>query len=90
MNEELIKECKTYIEQGDLTGLQTYYGGLQDVDFGYNPNWQYIYQKVYLHACLKKQRAIADWLVSLFEHFDVVTQIALRQLFPYGRYLLAH
>jgi hypothetical protein len=53
------------------------------------PNLQYLYQKVYLHACLKKKVEIVDWLTSLFSTFDQVSQIAMRQMFPYGRHLLA-
>jgi len=89
MNEALVTECKTFIEQGDLAGLQNYYSELQNTEFYLIPNWQFIYHRIYLHACLKKQKVIADWLTGLFVTFDPVTQIALRQLFPYGRYLLA-
>jgi hypothetical protein len=89
MNEALVAECKTFIEQGDLAGLQNYYSELQKTDFDLIPNWQFIYHHIYLHACLKKQKGIAEWLTDLFVTFDPVTQIALRQLFPYGRYLLA-
>ena len=37
---------------------------------------------------LKKQKEICIWLDTLFPTFDPITQIALRQLFPYARYLL--
>jgi len=89
MNDALIKECKTYVNSGDLSGLQSYYTDLQNTEFLTPVNWQLIYQKVYLHACLKKQKEIADWLTHMFSTFDQITQIAMRQLFPYGRYLLA-
>lgn len=51
-------------------------------------DWGYLYQKVYLHACLKKRARIAEWLQAQFTNLDEITQIALRQIFPYGRYLL--
>jgi hypothetical protein len=89
MDQALINECKTYIEIGDLSGLQNYYNELLGSNFEISPNWQYIYHRIYLHACLKKKQVIADWLTSIFSTFDPVTQIALRQIFPYGRYLLA-
>lgn len=89
MDQTLINECKTYIEDGDLSGLQTYYNELLCSNFEISPNWQYIYHRIYLHACLKKKQVIADWLTSIFSTFDPITQIALRQIFPYGRYLLA-
>jgi hypothetical protein len=89
MNEAVIKACKAYVNQGDLAGLMTYYGQVRDHDFGYNLNWEYIYHRIYLHACLKKKQDIADWLTSIFSSFDIVSQAGLRQIFPYGRYLLA-
>jgi hypothetical protein len=89
MNKALVLECKSFINEGNLIGLQEYYSNIQNADFGYDPNWQYIYSQIYLHACLKKKQEIADWLVEIFLIFDPVSQIALRQIFPYGRYLLA-
>jgi hypothetical protein len=89
MNKELVSNCKSYVTEGNLAGLQEYYSEIQSMEYEYDPNWQYIYQQVYLHACLKKKRDIADWLTSIFSNFDPVSQIALRQVFPYGRYLLA-
>lgn len=89
MNEAFIKACKTYVNAGDLSGLQTYYAEIQQNNYGYNPNWEYIYHRIYLHACLKKQQHIVDWLTSLFTTFDPVSQLGLRQIFPYGRYLLS-
>jgi len=86
MNEALIRNFKTLVNAGDLGGLQTYYKEILEGE--YNPNWEYIYHRVYLHACLKQQVAIADWLTGLFSTFDPVLQIALRQIFPYGRHLL--
>ena len=89
MNDAMIKECKTYVNQGDLAGLMKYYSDAREHDFGYSLNWEYIYHRVYLHACLKKKQDIVDWLTSIFTSFDIVSQVGLRQIFPYGRYLLA-
>lgn len=89
MNREFISNCKEFINHGDLEGLKEYYSGLQNMDYDYNPNWQYIYRQVYIHSCLKKKYDIADWLTEIFSSFDPVSQIALRQIFPYGRYLLS-
>jgi hypothetical protein len=83
--ESFLKECKVFIEKDNLEALQEYYA-----DYGEEPfPWEYIYQKLYLHACLKKKQRIVDWLNSLYSHFDPIQQIALRQMFFYGRYLLA-
>ena len=83
--ETFLKECKTLIEKDNLEGLQETYLEVQ----GENYPWEYIYQKLYLHACLKKKRKIVEWMDSLFGLMDPIQQIALRQMFSYGRYLLA-
>jgi trans-aconitate methyltransferase len=80
-----LKDCKQMIEKDNLEGLQEYYAEYSHENFP----WDYIYQKLYLHACLKKKQRIVDWLTSLYSSFDPIQQIALRQMFSYGRYLLA-
>jgi hypothetical protein len=77
--------CKTMIEKDNLEGLQEYYAeSMQE-----NYPWEYIYQKLYLHACLKKKKRIVEWMVGLFPMFDPIQQIALKHMFSYGKYLLA-
>ncbi len=80
-----LNDCKQMIEKDNLEGLQEYYAEYSHENFP----WDYIYQKLYLHACLKKKQRIVDWLTSLYSSFDPIQQIALRQMFSYGRYLLA-
>jgi hypothetical protein len=89
MNEAFIRTCKTYVNEGNLLGLQDCYNEMRNNDLGYNLNWEYIYHRIYLHACLKKKQDIANWLTSIFTSFDIISQTGLRQIFPYGRYLLA-
>ncbi len=73
------------IEKDNVEGLQELYLETQDEEYP----WEYIYQKLYLHACLKKQHRSVEWLRGLFSSFDPIQQIALRQMFFYGKYLLA-
>ncbi len=89
MDKALISNCKDFINSGDLEGLKSYYSELQNMEYGHTPNWQYIYRQLYIHSCLKKKKEIADWFIDIFPMFDLVSQIALRQIFPYGRYLLS-
>lgn len=89
MNTAIIKNCKDFINNGDLNGLKEYYSELQNSEYEYNPNWQYIYRQLYIHSCLKKKKEIVDWFIDIFPSFDPVSQIALRQIFPYGKYLLS-
>lgn len=80
-----LKRCKILIEEDNVEGLQEYYA--ENITEPYP--WEYVYQKLYLHACLKKKRQVVEWMNGLFERFDPIQKIALRQMFSYGRYLLA-
>ena len=85
MNDAFIRTCKVCIDEGNLAGLQKCYAEIQsESDF----NWEYIFYRVYLHACLKKKKDIADWLTEIFAKLDPIDQASLRQIFPYGRHLL--
>jgi hypothetical protein len=83
--EAFLKLCKTMIEKDNLEGLQEFYLENQDQPYA----WEYVYQKLYLHACLKKKHRIVEWMRPLFDQFDPIQQIGIRQLFSYGKYLLA-
>jgi hypothetical protein len=82
--EGFIKHCKTLINEGNLDELRD----VITENLGEVWAWEYIYQKLYLHACLKKKSRIVDWLNGLYSMFDPIQQIALRQMFSYGKYLL--
>jgi hypothetical protein len=86
---QLIMEIKPYINNGNLDGLkEQWYEYRVETEFDREIAWDYIFQKIYLHAALKKQDAICNWLNTVFTEFDPIHQIALRQMFPYARYLL--
>ncbi len=87
MAEEIVRNFKSYVNAGNLEDCQDYVQFLRDE--GEPLAWDYIYQKVYLYACLRKQKHIVDWLLELYKELSVIEQIAIRQIFPYGRYLLA-
>jgi hypothetical protein len=85
-SEAFVIECKEFINKGNLTGLQEFVlDYLDDAQIA----WEYVIQKLYVHACLKKQKDIAEWISSQIERLDPIQQIAIRQMFPYGRWLLA-
>ncbi len=89
MVEGVICNFKRYIEAGSLEACKSY---LQEIIDEYENDsipWDYIFQKVYLHACLKKQKSIVDWLMLVFNGLPPIQQIAVRQVFSYGRSLLA-
>ncbi len=85
-SEAFVIECKEFINKGNLTGLQEFVlDYLDDAQIA----WEYVIQKLYVHACLKKQKDIAEWISGQIERLDPIQQIAIRQMFPYGRWLLA-
>jgi len=89
IEEQLVVEIKPYINKGNLDGLKEQWLEYRtETDFGREIAWDFVFQKIYLHAALKKQKAICEWLDTVFTEFDPIQQIALRQMFPYSRYLL--
>ena len=72
---------KHLIERGAFQEFKEFLEEMEMVDWAF--------QKLYLHACLKGRKEIAEWLeTSVFPTMDPIAQIALRQGFAYGRYLL--
>jgi hypothetical protein len=86
MDDARIRYVKECITRDDLPALQEFYAELQDTE---NVDWQRLFLKAYLHACLKKREAIVQWFMEEYEKFDPISKIALRQSFAYGRWLLA-
>jgi hypothetical protein len=90
IEEQLISEIKPIIERGDIHRLQQIWREyVYETDFGRELAWDVIFQKIYLHAALKKQKHICEWLDTIFTHLNPIQQIALRQIFPYARSLLS-
>lgn len=84
--DRFITECKEYITNGDIATLKEY-------EASYSSDgrlaWDYILMKLYIHACLKKQKEIATWLLSLTERLDPIQKVAIRSGISYGKRLLA-
>lgn len=80
----MTRFMKDLVTLDNLEGLKDYVYENQSLDLP----WDVIYKDVYLHACLKKKPLIVNWLLEVYETMDPITKIALKQLFPYGRYLL--
>ncbi len=88
---EVIYEIKKIINQKtySIQHLQDYWQDLQNMEFEVNPDWSFVFQKIYIHACLKGQAETANWLKTLFEEkSDPIQKIAYRQTYSYGKYLL--
>jgi hypothetical protein len=89
IEDQIISQIKPFINKGNLEGLkEQWLEYTTETDFERDIAWDYIFQKIYLHAALKKQKHICEWLDLLFTKFNPVVQVALRQMFAYARYLL--
>ena len=89
MSNTIIEVCKKYIEENNIDYLQLYYKEVTTSDHFQDLDWPSIFHRLYLHACLKKKPEIAQWFeTALYPTMDPIQQIALRQIFPYGRHLL--
>ncbi len=89
IEEQLIAEIKPYINNGNLEGLKEQWTEYRlETEFDRQVSWDFVFQKIYLHAALKKQKVICEWLDTVFTEFDPIQQIALRQMFSYARHLL--
>lgn len=88
--DEIIKICKKIIKDDDITSLKEYYSNLNEIDIFISNvvAYEYIYQKIFLHACINKKREIIEWLMDKYEKMDNIRKIGLRQMFYYGKYLL--
>jgi len=84
--EDIIHVFKEFINKKDAEGFTSFLSETQD---DYDGVWDYIFKKVYIHACLKKNQPIVDILLKQYEELSEIERIAIRQVFPYGRYLLA-
>ena len=98
--DKVIRECKYYIDNDKLDCLKDEFenmtikridldkSGYHDTKPEYRPNFEYVFQKVYLHACLKKKLEFIEYLKEVYETFGEIEKMALRHTFIYGKYLL--
>ena len=86
--QQIIKECKHFIDTYNLDELKNLYNTLNETNLEYDINISFIFKEVFFYACKKNNKDIIDWLMSVYNNFDTVTKIALRQMFFYGKYIL--
>jgi hypothetical protein len=86
---ETIRDLKELINSDNLETFKRYVDEfIQSTEYPIDP--AFIFQKVYLHACLKKRHEIVNYLLrDCFPLLDPIEQIAIRQVFSYGRVLLS-
>ena len=86
----ILRTGKDYIKYNDTSGLQTYLKTAERRTVDYQLNFQYVFRDLYYYACKNGTQEMISWFICVyFDYFDVVSRIAMRQTFSYGKYLLA-
>jgi hypothetical protein len=89
LEDHIVTTIKPLINKGDVDLVKELWIEYQgETEFPREVAWDYVFQKIYIHAALKKQKTICDWLDTLFITFDPIIQIGMRQTFAYARTLL--
>ena len=82
---EFVRQSKEFIDRDYLEGLIEFVKEYHQDD---TIAWDYILQKLYIHACLRKKLAISEKILEYIVLLDPIQQIAIRQMIPYGKWLL--
>ena len=75
MEESLLRECKEYINANKFEEFQEFYRELTESD------WANLYQKVYLHACLKKNTRLPSGLRLYLGNFLPLHKLPIANCF---------
>ena len=89
-NDKLINEFKYYIDNQKYDSVYELYTSIvekYDKSKEYRCNYEYIFQKVYLYACIKGEIEIINFMKSIYETFGDVEKIALKPTSIYGKYI---
>ena len=90
ISHQIFKELKEFIDLHKVDGFQEYTKELlYDTEFQQPPDWPWIFNKLFIHACSKNERDIAKWVRQTFdERVDAISKIAYKHSFAYGDTLL--
>jgi hypothetical protein len=88
--DRIIETFKYYIDHEKYDEIQKYYEEIVENkdDAEYRLNYEYIFQKVFLYACLKKKMDVVEFMNKIYLTFDIVEQIALKPTLIYGKYII--
>lgn len=83
-----VDVCKEIIDRGNLEELQLEVAERWRCEGAEQIAWEYVILKTYLHACLRKKKDIAEWVAEQMDRLDPIQKMAIRQMLPYGRWLM--
>jgi hypothetical protein len=90
-NDTIIRKAKDCIDDNNYERLQEIYERLIKENREkreYRPNFEYVFQKIYLYACIKGDKDVIEWMKRIYETFGDVEKIALKPTLIYGKYIL--
>ena len=83
---DILENYKKHIKNDNIKALNSYSEYLVNTE---NMNFGYIYQKMFNYACQFGSMNIIVWFIQVYyEFFTNMEQIALRQSFVYGKYIM--
>lgn len=89
MQQNIIDNLKDIIKKDDIINLKLYYFNIiNNNSYEYSLNLQYIYKEILIFTCYKGTNKILNFLLDIYNLFDDVSKIALRQVFFYCKYIL--
>ena len=89
MQQNIIDDLKNIIKKDDIINLRLYYFNIiNNTSIEYSLNLQYIYKEILIFTCYNGTNKILNYLLDIYNLFDDVSKIALRQVFFYCKYIL--
>jgi hypothetical protein len=89
VEQSIVDDIKEIIERGCLEEVQEYWMSITtEYEFDQPPDFPWVIQKIFIHACLHGKRGIAEWLRSVFNGMDEISKIAYKHTLNYGDVLL--
>ena len=88
MQENIIHNLKELIRNDDIKELKLYCNDIINDNKEYSLNLEYIYKELLTYNCYYGSERMLKFLLSLYNKFDDISRIALRQMFFYCKYIL--
>ncbi len=82
MDRHILQQGLDCVRSNDVDGLRELSASLPSY-----VSREYLFQRIYLSACVNKRPEIRAWLMELYEHMDPVSKIGLKPTLTYGKYV---
>ena len=84
-----IEYCSTLIQKNNITELNTIYNDFIDKNQDMNFDIGYVYQKLFLKACLYGTKEILKWFLNVYKNkLPPIIHITQKHTLIYGKYLI--